>query len=261
MSTFSMPNVLTPDVKLWQRMNQDLSALVPSEMGSAIYMMAYPATNAAVYSMLGLGIASQALGLWIASVSGGIEFSQRVFNSLADEASRELDTLADETETAAQKARSATRTLITDAETFARDMAEEPAKVIEGRVHAPAGKAREHAQTQAKANRRTARHDGGAAQAVETITAPAKEVLHEDFGRPKSIARPKKPDDLKAISGVGPKLEKILNDLGIWTYAQIAKWDKDQIAWLDDHLTFRGRIDRDEWVKQAKALSRGEKKD
>lgn len=260
MSTFSMPHALTPDVKLWQRMNQDLSALMPNEMGSAVYLMTYPATNAAVYSMLGLGIASQALGLWIASVSGGIEFSQRVLNSLADEATRELDTLADETETAAEKARSATRTLITDAETFARDMAEVPAKVIEGRVHAPARKAREHAPTPAKASRRAARHEAEAARAAETITAPAKEVQHEDFHRPKAMARPKKPDDLKAISGVGPKLEKILNDLGIWTYAQIAKWEKDQIAWLDDHLTFRGRIDRDEWVKQAKALSRGEKK-
>jgi NADH-quinone oxidoreductase subunit E len=74
--------------------------------------------------------------------------------------------------------------------------------------------------------------------------------------RPSPVERPALPDDLKAISGVGPKLEKVLNDLGIWTYAQIANWGPGEIAWLEDHLSLRGRIQRDDWVGQARALEK-----
>jgi predicted flap endonuclease-1-like 5' DNA nuclease len=59
-------------------------------------------------------------------------------------------------------------------------------------------------------------------------------------------------DDLKKIKGVGPGLEKTLNELGIFHYDQVAKWDADDIAWVDDRLKFKGRIVRDDWVGQAK---------
>lgn len=72
---------------------------------------------------------------------------------------------------------------------------------------------------------------------------------------PKAIERPDAPDDLKAIGGIGPKLEKVLNGLGVWTYAQIAGLTESEVSWLDEHLGFRGRIARDEWQKQAAALS------
>ena len=75
--------------------------------------------------------------------------------------------------------------------------------------------------------------------------------------RPQGIARPARPDDLKLISGVGPKIEGILNALGIYRYEQIAKWKKAERAWVDDHLRFRGRIEREDWVRQAKALAKG----
>lgn len=65
------------------------------------------------------------------------------------------------------------------------------------------------------------------------------------------------PDDLKLIAGVGPKLEKTLNGLGFWHYSQIAKWKKSDIAIVDDELSFKGRIERDDWIKQAKALEKG----
>ncbi|MCP4935830.1 MAG: 50S ribosomal protein L21 [bacterium] len=61
-------------------------------------------------------------------------------------------------------------------------------------------------------------------------------------------------DDLKKISGVGPALEKKLNDLGITTYKQVSGLSKDEIAKVDDALSFKGRIDRDEWLMQAKKL-------
>ena len=64
-------------------------------------------------------------------------------------------------------------------------------------------------------------------------------------------------DDLKKIKGVGPKLESKLNDLGIYHFAQIAVWTKENVAFVDDKLSFKGRIDRDGWIEQAKVLAEG----
>jgi len=65
-------------------------------------------------------------------------------------------------------------------------------------------------------------------------------------------------DDLKRLSGVGPALEKKLHDLGVTTFAQIAAWGPEEIADFDDKLSFKGRIERDNWVEQAKELAKGE---
>jgi len=62
-------------------------------------------------------------------------------------------------------------------------------------------------------------------------------------------------DDLKKISGVGPALEKKLNDLGITTFDQVANFTAEEIEKVDDALSFKGRIERDDWVGQAKALA------
>ncbi len=61
-------------------------------------------------------------------------------------------------------------------------------------------------------------------------------------------------DDLKKISGVGPKLEAMLNELGIYHYSQIAAFSPENVAWVDGYLSFKGRIDRDDWLNQAGAL-------
>ncbi|MGF7004942.1 NADH-quinone oxidoreductase subunit NuoE [Aminobacter sp. BE322] len=86
--------------------------------------------------------------------------------------------------------------------------------------------------------------------------APAKPSL-EDKNRPAGIARPAAVDDLKLISGVGPKIEGTLHELGIFTFAQVAAWKKAERDWVDGYLNFKGRIERDDWVKQAKALAKG----
>jgi NADH-quinone oxidoreductase subunit E len=62
-------------------------------------------------------------------------------------------------------------------------------------------------------------------------------------------------DDLKRISGVGPKLVQVLNSMGIHSFAQIAAWTAEDIARVDDQLKFGGRILRDDWVGQASALA------
>jgi large subunit ribosomal protein L21 len=66
-------------------------------------------------------------------------------------------------------------------------------------------------------------------------------------------------DDLKKITGVGPVLEKKLNAFGVTRFAQIAAFKKADIAKLDEALNFKGRIERDDWVGQAKALAEGDK--
>ncbi|MEZ5811555.1 MAG: NADH-quinone oxidoreductase subunit NuoE [Rhizobiaceae bacterium] len=87
---------------------------------------------------------------------------------------------------------------------------------------------------------------------------PAKaETAPADKNRPAAVKKPAKPDDLKLISGVGPKLEGVLNKLGIYTWKQVASWKKAERDWVDGYLNFKGRIERDDWVKQAKALAKG----
>lgn len=66
-------------------------------------------------------------------------------------------------------------------------------------------------------------------------------------------------DDLTKISGVGPKLKAVLNDLGIYRFAQIAAWGPGEIAWVDARLQFKGRIVRDGWVDKAAKLAAGDK--
>lgn len=65
-----------------------------------------------------------------------------------------------------------------------------------------------------------------------------------------------KGDDLKQITGVGPKMEGQLNALGIWHYDQIAQWTAADIAEVDAEIKARGRITRDDWVGQAAALAK-----
>jgi len=97
----------------------------------------------------------------------------------------------------------------------------------------------------------------GAARAKgDAVPATAKPSL-TDKNRPAGIEKPAAVDDLKLISGVGPKIEGILHSLGIYTFAQVASWKKAEREWVDGYLNFKGRIERDDWVKQAKALAKG----
>jgi len=88
------------------------------------------------------------------------------------------------------------------------------------------------------------------AEKAPTKEAAATEAL---FTAPAGPA-----DDLKKISGVGPVLEKKLNALGITQFQQIAGFSADDIARADEVLNFKGRIEREEWVSQAKTLAEGE---
>ncbi|MEM7220036.1 MAG: hypothetical protein AAF515_16845 [Pseudomonadota bacterium] len=75
---------------------------------------------------------------------------------------------------------------------------------------------------------------------------------------PKLLSSPTRgpKDDLKRISGVGPKLERLLNRNGVFYFWQIASWSPADIQIMDDRLeVFKGRIERDDWVEQAGSLA------
>jgi predicted flap endonuclease-1-like 5' DNA nuclease len=90
--------------------------------------------------------------------------------------------------------------------------------------------------------------------------ADAGDAADEDLvgTPPPRIERPQgEPDDLKQIRGIGPGIEGTLNDLGIWHFHQIAALTPEQTAWVNSHLKFKGRIEREEWISQAKDLAEG----
>ncbi len=62
-------------------------------------------------------------------------------------------------------------------------------------------------------------------------------------------------DNLKKIKGIGPKLENLLNGFGIYHFDQIANWTDDEVLWVDSYLKFKGRIERDNWIGQARELA------
>lgn len=98
-----------------------------------------------------------------------------------------------------------------------------------------------------------------AKKAAATKTEAKKDASSADEATAKTTP-PKKTDekdDLSKISGVGPVLVKKLSDLGYTTFQQIADMTPEQIAEVDEKLNFKGRIEREEWIEQAKELMAG----
>lgn len=77
--------------------------------------------------------------------------------------------------------------------------------------------------------------------------------------KPAVLAAPEggKADDLKRIRGIGKQNEARLHGLGIWHFHQIAGWTADQAHWVGTYLAFPGRIEREDWIAQAKVLAQG----
>ncbi|MGR3783321.1 MAG: hypothetical protein ACU0DT_18910 [Albimonas sp.] len=93
--------------------------------------------------------------------------------------------------------------------------------------------------------------------APEPAAEPAAEPAPAGDGAPALLyaSAPATADDLKQIRGIGPKLERELNGMGLYTFAQMASLTEANLEWIDANLTaFRGRSVRDDWVGQASAL-------
>lgn len=98
----------------------------------------------------------------------------------------------------------------------------------------------------------------GSVAAVAAAAAAPKKAAPKKAEKPaakKAEAPAAGADDLKKLSGVGPALEKKLHEAGVTTFAQIAAWTEEDIAAMDEKLSFKGRIEREGWIEQAKELA------
>lgn len=143
---------------------------------------------------------------------------------------------------AAPKAEPAPTTAPSTTETAPAETAEPAKPVVEDKpVEEPADKSAAEAAPKAK-------------------PAKAKDTAADAGTQPKGLDGPRdgQADDLKQIKGVGPALEKLLNELGFFHFDQIAAWSADEVAWVDQNLKgFKGRVSRDNWIAQAKDLAKG----
>lgn len=95
----------------------------------------------------------------------------------------------------------------------------------------------------------------GGTQRDDHLPDPCSLVVPE---APPALAAPAgEADDLKRIVGIGPGIERSLNEVGIWHFRQLAALRPEQVAWLEERLPIRGRIRRQAWIDQAEDLARG----
>ncbi len=126
-------------------------------------------------------------------------------------------------------------------------------------VAAITGKAVDDAAKPAKAKKAAPKKAAPAKKAE--APAKAEKPAEEKKAAPKKAA-PKKAaskdgDDLTEISGVGPVIVKKLHAEGVTTFAQIAAWSDADVEAIEEKLSFKGRVGREEWIKQAKELAKG----
>ncbi|PCJ74051.1 MAG: 50S ribosomal protein L21 [Rhodobacteraceae bacterium] len=99
---------------------------------------------------------------------------------------------------------------------------------------------------------------GSVSAAVAAVAKPAAKAAPKPKAAAKPAAKPKAApkaagaDKLTDLSGVGPALEKKLHAEGITTFAQIAKWNDADVENFGEKLSFKGRIEREGWIEQAK---------
>ncbi len=103
----------------------------------------------------------------------------------------------------------------------------------------------------------------GSVSATAVAAAAPKAAKKAAGGQEKQLKKAAKAapaaaaDDLKQLSGVGPALEKKLHAAGVTTFAQVAAWTEADVAAMDEKLSFKGRIEREGWIEQAKELAKG----
>lgn len=96
----------------------------------------------------------------------------------------------------------------------------------------------------------------GKAAGAATTRAGSRAGTGDDYEAPKTLPTPEgAADDLTRIKGIGPKISARLNKLGIYHFRQIAEWSEPEARWVEEHLTSKGRVGRENWVSQARKLS------
>ena len=100
---------------------------------------------------------------------------------------------------------------------------------------------------------------GKAVDAAPSKKAKAAKPAKAEAAKPAKAKKAAKGegDDLSQISGVGPVIVGKLNDAGITTFAQIAAWTDADVEAIEEKLSFKGRVGREDWIAQAKDLAKG----
>jgi len=285
MSMFSFPTEMN-----MSEMMKPVNAMTDwtkTEGLNASPLMVYPLGAAAAATAVGFGIAGQMAGMMMGAMQGAMQ-SQAALMGAHPDLSWMIPTFAEDlapdedgTEAVADVqtvARKATAEIVelkpaakpvsveAPAKAKTKPSSTKPAKPKAVVAKAKADKAAAPVKDAAVAIVEKLKSDAEVAAAVASEPAPVSKTVQavpaaalepEDFRRPAEIDKPETPDDLKLISGVGPKLEQVLNGLGVWTLAQIAGWKPEEAAWVDDYLQFGGRVERDGWISQAGALAKG----
>lgn len=87
--------------------------------------------------------------------------------------------------------------------------------------------------------------------------APEKALKSKPARKMSKPEAPLPPDDLTVIRGIGAKLSTMLAERGTTRFDQIAAWTRDDIKQVEQAMKFPGRVKREQWVEQARALARG----
>jgi len=189
-------------------------------------LMAHPAASLAAATAIGLGFATHMTSVFLGSLQGALEATGKLARKIEIER-------ADSGEPPKEPLAEAATPVKKPAQRTARTQAKAKPAPIEPVVKSAA-------KVPAKAK--------GAAE-KPVAAKPAKAAG----------SRRAKADDLKKISGVGPKLEQVLNGMGVSRFADIAGWSVEDAARIDAEIGLGGRIERDGWIAQARALAGGKK--
>ncbi|WP_417434282.1 hypothetical protein [Hoeflea sp.] len=246
-------------------------------------LMVYPLGAAAAATAVGFGIAGQMTGMMMGAMQAAMQNQNALLGAHPD-LSWMVPTLAEDLApeeaeaSAAAEVKPAAKAKSADivelkpapkaapAKAKAKVSAAKPAKAKAAPARKTASRTAAPAKDAAVAVVEKLKSDAEVAAAVageqmpvsaSAQAVPVKALEPEDLRRPAEIEKPEAPDDLKLISGIGPKLEQVLNGLGIWTFEQIAAWQPEEAAWVDDYLQFGGRVERDGWISQAGTLAKG----
>ncbi|MGJ4917753.1 cell envelope biogenesis protein TolA [Bradyrhizobium oligotrophicum] len=172
-------------------------------------------------------------------------------------AKAEADRVAAEAAAKAEAERLAAEADRLAAEAVAKAAAEAQRLAAEATAKAEADRLAAEAAARAEADRLAADAEAERLAAeVAASAAPDSPAAADD--RPPALPAPEgAADDLKLIKGIGPKNERILNDIGVHHFSQIAAWSPAHADWVGHHMAFPGRIEREHWIAQAKLLAAG----
>ncbi len=217
-------------------------------------LMAHPAAAIAAVTAIGFGFTSQLAGAFLGAFQDAVEATTKLAEALDDEKHQAevaaKPTAANDGAGDAKPVKAAPFVKTAAPKPVApKPAAKQKAVGVKKAESKPVVATPKAATTTAK---KTAKVEAAAPAAAKKVEVAAPVAAKPAPARGRKAAE--KADDLKRISGVGPKLEQVLNGRGIKRFADIAAWSDADIERIDAELGFDGRIRRDDWVGQAKAL-------